>query len=569
MPIFNRRENEVLEEALRIRERELREIEEKAAEQDETIQNLNRILDQQDRALYALRELTTLLTNVNVRDVADQIVEMALKAMRCEAGTLALRDESGKQLCIFGVVGDRSEALRRQSFDLGEGIIGSVAKSGEPLMIPDARREPRLRKEGPDFIQRESRNALCVPIPGSGRPWGAMLLLNTKDRKRFNKQDMDLLVVMTLRLTQELDREAESGHAKGEAARFSTLLRISEILHGAKDADKMRELLIPLALRMVQAQGAAFFMMDETSGTLTCSVSSEKAGKLIQIPLGMGVAGWVALQGQTVNVNIDEDQRFAGQFEPIFQFRVRNVLSVPVRGAGRTLGVLEVVNKSGVRGFDETDANLLSVLAREAGMSLDNLQHLQESQRTIQELLRGLARYIDAKAPYLMGHSERVARLSQVIGEELGMQPEELQRLYLEGLLHDLGNVGVDDELLLRTSSLSEEEINRIKHHSAIGGEILGDVAALRSLMAGPMYHHERWDGNGYPQGLKGEQIPLHARIVGVAEAFDALRSSRPYREAISPGEALVKIRESSEVMFDPRVINALTSAFQRGKIQA
>jgi HD-GYP domain-containing protein (c-di-GMP phosphodiesterase class II) len=210
---------------------------------------------------------------------------------------------------------------------------------------------------------------------------------------------------------------------------------------------------------------------------------------------------------------------------------------------------------------------MLSVLAREAGVALENISKLQESQRTIMDLLKGLARYLDAKAPYLIGHSERVARLSQVIGEEMGLQPEELQRLYLEGLLHDLGNVGVDDELFLRTSKLTEEEMGRVRQHASIGAEILRDVTALRHLMAGPLYHHERYDGNGYPQGLKGEQIPAHARIVGVAEAFDALRSSRPYREAFSVAETISQLKESVGTMFDPRVVAAIISAFQRGKI--
>jgi len=183
------------------------------------------------------------------------------------------------------------------------------------------------------------------------------------------------------------------------------------------------------------------------------------------------------------------------------------------------------------------------------------------------DLLKGMARYLDAKAPYLIGHSERVARLSQVIGEEIGLPPDEIQKLYLEGLLHDLGNVGVDDELFLRTSKLTEDEMGRVRQHASIGAEILRDVTALRHLMAGPLYHHERYDGNGYPQGLKGEQIPFHARIVGVAEAFDALRSSRPYREAFSVADTISQLRESSGIMFDPKVVLAIVSAFQRGKI--
>ena len=517
--------------------------------------------------MAALFELTRLFSEgKGMREVSQPFTELAVNALRCEAAVLAVREGKEAHLSLSGAVGDLAESLRNQLFSDTEGIVGAVARSGEPLMIPEAKKEPRLKREGPDYITREPRNALCVPVPGATASWGALLMVNTKDRKRFNRQDIDLLGIMTLRLGQELDREAESGQAKGEAARFSTLLRIGEMLHASQDATKIQDLLVQLSMRMVKAQGVAVLMLDETQQNLVCTASTEKAGRIIQVPVGMGVSGWVAIQGQPVSTILETDPRFSGQFEPLFQFKVANVLAVPIKGS-RAIGVLEAVNKTGTRGFDEADTSILAVLAREAGIALENISRMQESQRTIMDLLKGLARYMDAKAPYLIGHSERVARLSQVIGEEMGMQPEELQRLYLEGLLHDLGNVGVDDELFLRTSKLTEDEMGRVRQHAAIGADILRDVSALRHLMAGPLYHHERYDGNGYPQGLKGEQIPFHARIVGVAEAYDALRSSRPYREAFSVADVISQLKESSGTMFDPRVVNALVSAFQRGKI--
>ena len=517
--------------------------------------------------MAALFELTRLFSgSQGLREVSQPFTELAVNALRCEGAVLALREGKESHLSISGAVGDRADVIRSQLFSDVEGIVGAVTRSGEPLMIPEAKRDQRLKKEGSDYISREPRNALCVPVPGLNSFWGALLLVNTRDRKRFNRQDIDLLGIMTLRLGQELDREAESGQAKGEAARFSTLLRIGEMLHASQDAGKIQDLLVQLSMRMVKAQGVAVLMLDETQQNLVCLASSEKANRVIQIPTGIGVAGWVAIQGQAVSTILQTDPKFSGQFEPVFSFKVDNVLAVPIKGS-RGIGVLEAVNKSGSRGFDEADTSILSILAREAGIALENISRMQESQRTIMDLLKGMARYLDAKAPYLIGHSERVARLSQVIGEEIGLPPDEIQKLYLEGLLHDLGNVGVDDELFLRTSKLTEDEMGRVRQHASIGAEILRDVTALRHLMAGPLYHHERYDGNGYPQGLKGEQIPFHARIVGVAEAFDALRSSRPYREAFSVADTISQLRESSGIMFDPKVVLAIVSAFQRGKI--
>lgn len=557
-----------MEEALRVREKQVHSLEDQLVQKEETAQNLNRLLEQQERALSAIADMVRLFSvGRTSREVANPFLDLVLRAMRCEAAALGVRERKESSYSIIAAAGDRADGVHGLLFAEDEGILGSVAKSGEPVMVPDGRREPRLRREGPDFIVREARNALCVPVPGDTGIWGSILLVNTKDRKRFNRGDIDLMNTMCLRFGQEMDREAESGEARGEAARFGTLLRIGEVLHAAQDKGRIQEMLVQLSLRLVKAQGSAIFMMDERQNVLACVAASEKSGRPVNLPLGMGVAGWVALQGQPVSTEVESDHRFSGQFEPVFSFRVQTALAVPIRGGGRVVGVLEVVNKGGARTFDETDLSVMTMLVREAGIALENVNRMTESQQTVQELLRGLARYIDAKAPYLIGHSERVARVSQAIGEEMGLPPDELQKLHLEGLLHDLGNVGVDDELLLRTGKLTEEELGRVRQHSSIGAEILRDVGALRHLMAGPLYHHERFDGNGYPHGLKGEQIPMHARIVAVAEAYDAMRSSRPHREAFPPGEAMAKIREASGSMFDPRVVEGLVQAYQRGKV--
>jgi HD-GYP domain-containing protein (c-di-GMP phosphodiesterase class II) len=251
----------------------------------------------------------------------------------------------------------------------------------------------------------------------------------------------------------------------------------------------------------------------------------------------------------------------------VFSFPVKTVAAVPVRSGQRLLGVLEAVNGQGSRGFEPAEMASLAVLAREAGIAMDHLQRSTHDQRTIMELLRGLARSMDAKSPAFAGHSERVAKLSQTLAEELGLAGEETSRVYLSALLHDLGNAGVDDDLLLAPRALTEEETRQVRQHTRVGAEILRDVAALRALTPGVLYHHERWDGSGYPEGLKGDAIPQMARIIAVAESFDAVRSARPYREALPVAEALNQVRQGAGSLFDPAVVTALMGTYQRGRL--
>ncbi len=568
--MFSKKDQELLEQALRVREREIRALEGKVQQQDETLQNLNRVLDQQDRTMAALTNLQHLFSAAaGPREMLTPFLELAVKAVRCEGAVLALREGEQGHLTVLSAIGDRAEMVRGHLFNEGEGIVGEVVQGGMPLLVPDARREPRLRRDGPDWVVRETRNALCVPVIGATRGVGAVLLLNTIDRKRFTKQDVDLLTIFTIRLARELMRESDFARAREEAARFSTLLRVGELFHVAPDRQKICDLLVPMAVRMVKTQTASVWLLDEGAQTLACVSTTDRALRPAPLPVGTGVAGWVALEGKPVNSATDGDRWLAGPLDQEFSGKVSSFAAVPVRGAKRLVGVLEVANKSAGTGFDPGDMTVLAILAREAGVALDHRHQAQEDQRTIMELLRGLARFLDAKAPHLLGHSERVAKIAQTLAEELGQSPDEVQQAYTAGLLHDLGNIGVDDEVLLAPRPLTAQELEQVRRHTINGADILREVATLRHLMAGPLSHHERFDGGGYPQGLRGEAIPLLARIVGVAEAYDAVRSPRPYREAMGVPDALAFIRNGSGAAFDPRVVTALVSAFQRGRLAA
>lgn len=558
----------MLEQSLRIREKETKALEQKVQAQEEALQNINKILDHQERSIASLTTLQQLYaTSSGPREVAAPYLELAVKAARCEAGILALREGAQSHLTVLAALGDRQELVRHQLLTEGEGIIGEVVKAGEPLVVPDGRRDPRLKRETPEAIQKEPRNAMCIPVVGVTCVWGAVLLVNTIDRKRFNKQDLDLQNIFAMRLARELERELEYARAREETARFSTLLRVTELLHVSGDRQKVCDLLVQLATRLTKAKGVAVFLLDEGLQMLSCCGATERQLRTVQAPMGTGVAGTVALEGRPVAVDMRKDARFAGQVEPVFSFRVDTLAAVPIKGARRIIGVLEVVNKVGTRGFDQGDTNLLALLAREAGIALDHLEQSRQDQRTIMELLKGMARFLDSKSPQMAGHSERVAKLAQTLAEEMGLAPAEVNQAYLGGLLHDLGNVGVEDELFLAPRQLTAEETRQMRQHASIGAEILREVAALRHLMSGPLYHHERFDGGGYPQGLKGEAIPVLARILGVAEAFDAVRSARPYREAMSLPDALAHVRASEGSLFDPKVVAALVGAYQRGKL--
>jgi putative nucleotidyltransferase with HDIG domain len=171
--------------------------------------------------------------------------------------------------------------------------------------------------------------------------------------------------------------------------------------------------------------------------------------------------------------------------------------------------------------------------------------------------VRALTSAIDAKDPYTHGHSERVARVAVCIGEEMGLDKEQLDTIYLGGLLHDIGKIGIDDQVLNKPGALTPEEYEHIKKHPQLGYDILRGVRQLQKILPIVLHHHESWDGTGYPHGLTGESTPLVARIAAVADAFDAMSSDRPYRQGMEDEKLDAILRDGAGKQWDPAVVDA------------
>jgi HD-GYP domain-containing protein (c-di-GMP phosphodiesterase class II) len=192
----------------------------------------------------------------------------------------------------------------------------------------------------------------------------------------------------------------------------------------------------------------------------------------------------------------------------------------------------------------------------------------EENRRLFYDSVRMLTAAIDAKDPYTRGHSERVSRYARAIARFMDLSEEEIERVYLAGLLHDVGKIGIQDRILQKPAALTDEEYEIMKTHPERGYKIMKEIQQLADVVPGMRYHHENWDGTGYPFGLKGEQIPLIARIVAVADTFDAMTTDRPYQRRMPTEKAVERIVMLSGRRFDPRVVQAFVQAYEQGALQ-
>jgi HD-GYP domain-containing protein (c-di-GMP phosphodiesterase class II) len=240
---------------------------------------------------------------------------------------------------------------------------------------------------------------------------------------------------------------------------------------------------------------------------------------------------------------------------------LKELIVVPMSDGQRVYGWIGVFNHSAGQEFGSVEASLLNSVGAMLGIHSGNRDLYREQAEFLASVVRALTSAIDAKDPYTCGHSDRVARIAVRLAKELGCSADVLHTLYMSGLLHDIGKIGIDDAVLRKPGKLTDAEFEHIKEHPELGYRILADIKQLSDVLPAVLHHHEQWDGGGYPFKLAGDQTPLIARIVAVADAFDAMSSDRPYRKGL-PCERVDQIfKEGAGRQWDPRVIDAYFSA--------
>jgi HD-GYP domain-containing protein (c-di-GMP phosphodiesterase class II) len=239
-------------------------------------------------------------------------------------------------------------------------------------------------------------------------------------------------------------------------------------------------------------------------------------------------------------------------------------VAAPVRFEGKVAAVLLAGGKrpddDGDPALSSFESQFLAACADLIGVIHENMARFAERKALFLGTVRALTSAIDAKHPYTRGHSDRVALLGKAMAKEIGLGDVVAETYHLAGLLHDVGKIGVSETILSKPSKLTDEEFAAIKTHPRVGHEILRDIPGLDDVLPGVLHHHEQWAGGGYPSRLKGEEIPLIARVLALADTFDAMSSSRSYREALSRETVLGEIRKCAGRQFEPGLAEAFVA---------
>lgn len=294
---------------------------------------------------------------------------------------------------------------------------------------------------------------------------------------------------------------------------------------------------------------------------------SKKLKEETKIKVGEGVAGRVVTGGEYIFVeNIETDTRFL-KSKNIEKYISKSFISVPLKVKNKVIGVLNINSSRNKRYFDDRDLKLLTILADQAAMRLENIDMFENLQSFYLEMIKALVGAIDAKDSYTHSHSARAMTYAGKIASKINLPQTIIENIEYGAIMHDIGKIGIPDGILLKKEKLTPDEIKIIRQHPSIGYNIISPVRFLSAVAPMVLYHHEWFNGGGYPEGLAKEEIPLGARIIGVIDAYDAMTSNRPYRKALSAEVAVEQLKNGAGKQFDPRIVDIFTNILREEKI--
>jgi putative nucleotidyltransferase with HDIG domain len=354
---------------------------------------------------------------------------------------------------------------------------------------------------------------------------------------------------------------------------LQTLHRVSEVMADARDLPAIAEAALATILDVTAADRAALLLRRDGSENGEADIAASRLRDPTQGPFTLSrtlINDTITKGVSTFARDASSDARFSSG-QSVIGYGIRSVMCVPLRTTDQILGALYVDSQSGPGRFSEEDLELLAAIGNHTGVALHRVRLIGELERLLLDTVRAIAATIDAKDGYTHRHSERVAALATRIAAEMGLNADTQEVAQLSALLHDVGKIAVPDSILNKPGKLTKEEFDEMRKHPVHGARILANIQSpmVSAVLPGVRYHHEKWDGSGYPEGLRGDQIPVLGRLLGVADFLDALTSARAYHSPKSVDEVVELIMRGAGSQFDPEIAAAVVRLHRRGEIAA
>ena len=470
---------------------------------------------------------------------------------RCETASISLTDSRvSRQHCRISVDGGfymlEDMGSRNGTWINGKRITRAILFHGDRLILG----EQEWRFELEADINEESSGTILQDSGPNG--------FATEIRERMKPDSASSL----LRLSEMDSSEISRADLERDLA---AICRIIDEVNAEEQLDRLFDIIMDHVMEVTSAERGYLFVGRRPGGIIVPQVTRYKEGTAREFRSGFSrsVVGECYESGFSI-LRADPLERESSASESIFRQHIQSVMCVPMNCEEGTVGVIYVDRLAGDRKFTKRDLQVLSAIGNQAGIALRRAQLARQVETLFSDTVRTLVSIIEIKDEYTFGHSERVTDVALRLAELVNLDKSQIRDLRLAGLMHDVGKVGISTDILRKPAKLTESEYRSIKQHAPYGAQIVGSIENAERIAAAIRHHHERWDGSGYPDGLAGDKIPLLARILAMADAFDSMATSRPYREMLTKDEILSELTKGNGTQFDPNLASALVEAFSK-----
>lgn len=498
---------------------------------------------------------------ISLDALLSSIVERASSLLNASGGGLYLM-ESDEQALKLVVGHNLPKEYIGVKLRLGEGLSGQVAQSGEPMSVEDYQTWPGRAKV---YNDAPFRRVLGIPLKVKDKVIGVINVSDFTRTGSFSEDEVRLVSLFADQAALAIDNARLFEHAERRLRRTEALREVDLAIAGSMHIQNVLQIVIKHTLNELEVDAAVVLLYDPREQQLKYEFGrgfQTEALQFTRLRLGEGYAGRAALSRQTIHVPDLQTRTTDFLRSPTFhQEGFVGYFGVPLIAKGEIVGVLEIFHREPLNPNKEW-LDFMETLAGQVAIAIDNATLYKDLQRSNVDLtmayeatIVGWSQALDLRDKETEGHTQRVTELTVKLAREMGIPEADITHIRRGALLHDIGKMGVPDSILLKPGALTDEEWVSMRRHSQFAFDMLSPIAYLQKALDIPYCHHEKWDGSGYPRGLKGEEIPLAARIFAIVDVWDALTSDRPYREAWSKEKTLEYIRELSGKHFDPQVV--------------
>jgi HD-GYP domain-containing protein (c-di-GMP phosphodiesterase class II) len=545
--------------------------------------------DRLQRFVEVIQHANRIAQTTELDALLDQMLDLLIDVTSAEAGTLYLYDAATHELIFKVVKGDAtSERLRGVRISADRGVAGHVLREARPLFVNDVVDDTRWDRKTGELSELQLNTMYCIPLLLHGNPVGVVQVFNIAPELVDDADELALIELLHTRLVTEVEKARLLEEAQRREQRQHALVETISNLTSTLERDELLRRIMAHACDLLNVEATSIWLRDKQQGDLVLHLASGEGSERVEarrVPSGHGIIGHVVDTGETVVVNdVRNDQRFYRNIDQQSGFVTRAILCVPLRSPqivlggdrgfieSQIIGGAQALNPRDGRKYDAEDIELFETMASQAATVIRLSQLYGEVESLFTRIIDAITGAIDLKDPYTRGHSQRVSDYSVAIAQELGLPQDVVYRIRISSKLHDVGKIRIPDRILKKRSRLSESEFRRMRQHPIYGLEFLRDNGLLDLELLGDSWqalaqHHERIDGRGYPDGLKGNEISLFGRIVAVADVFDAVTSNRPYRPAMTVAQALSILEKGKGQEFDAACVDALIRAREHGQI--